>query len=74
MSYPSPKPGGGEWNHVKEVEDAIRSQKNAIEQLKRALGELRDPAAREWVQRELSDISKMLDELRRLGVDVGAVR
>lgn len=60
-----PKPGGGVWDHVTEVENAIRSQKHAIEELKQALGEATDAPTKEWLRKELSDISELIDAVEK---------
>lgn len=63
-----PKPRGGIYNHTQQVHNAIRSQKNALAEIKRALGEAKNPNTRRYLQKELSRISKLLNELKRYGI------
>jgi hypothetical protein len=59
---PVPRPGGGYWNHIGEVQNALQSLRNTVTEFKELL---RDPsissADRAIIQRYLSSASKTID-------------
>jgi hypothetical protein len=61
-----PKPGGGYWDHLKEVTEAQAGLQRYVEGLKRKLSYVRlSPADRAVLERELGEASRLLDFSRR---------
>lgn len=61
---PVPRPGGGYWDHLKEMKDTLRGLRNHAETLKG----VSDPAAQAARQRALESIQRIESALNGVGI------
>ncbi|WP_454864364.1 hypothetical protein [Pseudomonas rhizophila] len=61
---PVPKPGGGYWDHLKEMNDMLRGLRNHADTLKG----MNDPAAQAARQRALDSIYRIESALNGVGI------
>jgi hypothetical protein len=64
LGKPVPKPGGGYWNHLQEVKEALRGLRNQA----KALEGVADPAAQAARQRALDAIKQVEEATKGLGI------
>jgi filamentous hemagglutinin len=64
LGNPVPKPGGGYWNHMQEVNEALRGLRNQA----KALEGVADPAAQAARQRALDAIEQVEEATKGLGI------
>lgn len=62
--HPVPKPEGGYWNHLKEMNDTLRGLRNHAETLK----DLNDPTAQAARQRALDAINRIESAFKGVGI------
>jgi hypothetical protein len=64
LGNPVPKPGGGYWDHMREVNEAVRGLRNHA----KTLEGVADPAAQSARQRALNAIKQVEDAFKGLGI------